>query len=81
VQAVVVKHRPQYSRLTLPAHSASLGMTFYNAAQFPADYRGNIFAAEHGSWNRGKRTGYKIIRVIVKMARPQVNMRTLPRAL
>jgi glucose/arabinose dehydrogenase len=56
-------------------------MTFYNAAQFPADYRGNIFAAEHGSWNRGKRTGYKIIRVIVKMARPQVNMRTLPRAL
>jgi glucose/arabinose dehydrogenase len=50
----------------LQAHSASLGMTFYNAAQFPAEYRGNIFAAEHGSWNRAKRTGYKIIRVIVK---------------
>jgi glucose/arabinose dehydrogenase len=50
----------------LQAHSASLGMTFYNATQFPTDYRGNIFAAEHGSWNRGKRTGYKIIRVIVK---------------
>jgi glucose/arabinose dehydrogenase len=50
----------------LQAHSASLGMTFYDATQFPADYRGNIFAAEHGSWNRAKRTGYKIIRVIVK---------------
>ncbi len=50
----------------LQAHSASLGMTFYNATQFPADYRGNIFAAEHGSWNRSKRTGYKVIRVIVK---------------
>jgi glucose/arabinose dehydrogenase len=50
----------------LQAHSASLGMTFYDAGQFPADYRGNIFAAEHGSWNRAKRTGYKVIRVIVK---------------
>jgi glucose/arabinose dehydrogenase len=50
----------------LQAHSASLAMTLYNATQFPADYRGNIFAAEHGSWNRAKRTGYKLIRVIVK---------------
>jgi glucose/arabinose dehydrogenase len=47
-------------------HSASLGMTFYDGTQFPAEYRGSIFAAEHGSWNRSKRTGYKIIRVIVK---------------
>jgi glucose/arabinose dehydrogenase len=58
-------------KITVPdvliqAHSASLGMTFYEGTQFPAEYRGNIFAAEHGSWNRGKRTGYKIIRVIVK---------------
>jgi glucose/arabinose dehydrogenase len=58
-------------KITIPdvlieAHSASLGMTFYDGTQFPADYRGNIFAAEHGSWNRSKRTGYKIIRVIVK---------------
>jgi glucose/arabinose dehydrogenase len=50
----------------LQAHSASLGMTFYDGTQFPAEYRGNIFAAEHGSWNRSKRTGYKIIRVIVQ---------------
>jgi glucose/arabinose dehydrogenase len=40
----------------LQAHSASLGLTFYDGAQFPPDYRGNIFAAEHGSWNRAKRT-------------------------
>lgn len=58
-------------KITVPdvliqAHSASLGLTFYDAAQFPAEYRGNIFAAEHGSWNRAKRTGYKVIRVIVK---------------
>jgi glucose/arabinose dehydrogenase len=54
----------------LQAHSASLGMTFYDATQFPAEYRGNIFAAEHGSWNRSKRTGYKIIRVPVQNGAP-----------
>ena len=58
-------------KITVPdvliqAHSASLGMTFYDASQFPTDFRGNIFAAEHGSWNRSRRTGYKVIRVIVK---------------
>jgi hypothetical protein len=47
-------------------HSASLQLMFYTGSQFPAEYRGNVFAAEHGSWNRAKRTGYKIIRVIVK---------------
>src|SRR5262249_16390430 len=46
------------------AHSASLQMCFYNASQFPEDYRGDAFAAEHGSWNRSRRTGYKVIRVI-----------------
>ena len=62
-------------KITIPdvlieAHSASLGMTFYDGTQFPAEYRGNIFAAEHGSWNRSKRTGYKIIRIIVKNGVP-----------
>ena len=33
-------------------HNASLGLTFYTGTQFPAEYRGDIFAAEHGSWNR-----------------------------
>jgi glucose/arabinose dehydrogenase len=45
------------------SHSASLNLCFYNGAQFPAEYRGNIFAAFHGSWNRSRRTGYKIVRV------------------
>jgi glucose/arabinose dehydrogenase len=43
------------------AHSASLCLTFYEATQFPQEFRGSIFAAEHGSWNRAKRTGYKVI--------------------
>jgi glucose/arabinose dehydrogenase len=58
-------------KVTLPdvliqAHSASLQMMFYTGDQFPADYKGNAFAAQHGSWNRATRTGYKIIRAIVK---------------
>jgi glucose/arabinose dehydrogenase len=45
------------------AHSASLNLCFYSSDQFPAEYKGDIFAAFHGSWNRTKRTGYKIVRV------------------
>lgn len=47
----------------LQAHSASLGLTFYAGSNFPAEYRGDAFAAEHGSWNRSKRTGYKVVRI------------------
>jgi glucose/arabinose dehydrogenase len=47
-------------------HSASLCLTFYTAAQFPAQYHGWAFAAEHGSWNRERRTGYKVIAVPIK---------------
>lgn len=50
----------------LQAHSASLGITFYGGSQFPAEYRGDAFAAEHGSWNRAKRTGYKVVRIRLK---------------
>ena len=50
----------------LQAHSASLGLTFYDGSSFPAEYRGDAFAAEHGSWNRSKRTGYKVIRIRLK---------------
>jgi len=45
----------------LQSHSASLGMMFYTATQFPPAYRMAAFAAEHGSWNRARRTGYKVI--------------------
>jgi glucose/arabinose dehydrogenase len=47
----------------LMPHNASLQLTFYEGKQFPAAYRGDIFAAQHGSWNRAKRTGYEVIRV------------------
>ena len=47
-------------------HSASLGMVFYAGTQFPAEHRNSIFAAQHGSWNRSERTGYKVIRVPLK---------------
>jgi glucose/arabinose dehydrogenase len=47
----------------LQPHNASLEMTFYEGKQFPAEYRGDIFAAEHGSWNKAVRTGYEVIRV------------------
>lgn len=44
----------------LGAHVAPLGLKFYNGKQFPASYQGNLFIAEHGSWNRSKKSGYKI---------------------
>lgn len=44
----------------LGAHVAPLGMRFYRGAQFPAEYRNQIFIAEHGSWNRSKKSGYRI---------------------
>jgi glucose/arabinose dehydrogenase len=47
----------------LQAHNASLEMTFYQGKQFPAEYQGDIFASEHGSWNRSVRAGYEVIRV------------------
>jgi len=47
----------------LNPHNASLGITFYNGKQFPAEYQGDIFAAEHGTWNRSVRVGYELIRV------------------
>ncbi len=43
-----------------PAHVAALGMRFYTAEQFPAEYRGGIFVAEHGSWNRSEKIGYRV---------------------
>ncbi len=47
----------------LQPHNASLEMTFYEGKQFPKEYDGDIFAAEHGSWNKSVRVGYEVIRV------------------
>jgi glucose/arabinose dehydrogenase len=43
-----------------PAHQAQLGMTFYTGNKFPAKYRGGVFVAAHGSWNRTKPTGAEV---------------------
>ncbi len=50
--------------LKLGAHVAPLGMKFYTGKQFPAEYSNNIFIAEHGSWNRHKYQGGRIMRVV-----------------
>lgn len=50
----------------LQSHSASLCMAFYTGTSFPEDYRNDGFAAEHGSWNRARRTGYKVVRIPLK---------------
>jgi glucose/arabinose dehydrogenase len=49
--------------LELPAHTAGLGMRFYQGESFPAQYQGDIFIAYHGSWNRSNPAGYLIVRV------------------
>lgn len=43
------------------AHVAPLGMTFYRGSGFPARYRGAAFVAQHGSWNRSRKSGYKVV--------------------
>jgi glucose/arabinose dehydrogenase len=65
------KHPELQSKVITPdvllqPHNASLEMTFYDGEQFPAEYRGDIFAGEHGSWNKAVRTGYEVIRVPMK---------------
>ena len=51
------------SLVDLPAHSAPLGLAFYYGSNFPEEYRGDLFVAYHGSWNRNVPTGYKIVRI------------------
>ncbi len=54
----------------IQAHSAPLGITFYTGNGFPTEYKGDAFVALHGSWNRGKRTGYKVVRLLFKDNEP-----------
>lgn len=64
---------PEYSKLTnirnfkfekpvweLPAHVAPLGIKFYRGENFPKEYRNGLFIAEHGSWNRSSKIGYRV---------------------
>jgi glucose/arabinose dehydrogenase len=52
--------------LKLEAHVATLGLRFYTGTQFPPQYRGQIFLAEHGSWNRSSKIGYRVVSVRVE---------------
>src|SRR5262245_38573452 len=61
-------HPELKDRVTVPdvliqPHSASVGIGFYTGTAFPKEYQGDLFAAEHGSWNRANRSGYEVIRV------------------
>lgn len=59
--------RPDYG---LGAHTASLGLTFYEGDSFPARYRHGAFVGQHGSWNRTPAVGYKVIFVPFRAGRP-----------
>jgi glucose/arabinose dehydrogenase len=61
--------RPDYG---LGPHTASLGLTFYRAAAFPASYRGGAFIGQHGSWNRQPLNGYRVVFVPFANGRPQM---------
>ena len=50
-------------KVQMQAHSAPLGLAFYEGSMFPAEYRNNVFVALHGSWNRSVPTGYKVVHV------------------
>ena len=52
--------------LRLGAHVAAIGMQFYTGTMFPPEYRDNIFIAQHGSWNRSSKVGYRVMRVVIE---------------
>lgn len=53
---------PEYGFM---AHTAPLGMKFYTGNMFPADYQGDVLVAQHGSWNRSTKVGYRVMRVSI----------------
>jgi len=65
------KHPELQSKVITPdilvnPHFASLELLFYGGSQFPAEFKGDGFACEHGSWNRAQRSGYEVIRLPMK---------------
>ena len=56
--------------MLIQPHSAPLQISFYTGSQFPAEYQGCAFITLHGSWNRANRTGYKVVRAILKDGKP-----------
>ncbi len=62
--------RTQPATFEMPAHTAPLGLTFYTGTMFPEEYRGDLFIALHGSWNRSVPAGYKVMRVRFRDGQP-----------
>lgn len=68
--------RDEFCKNTIPpvfkmqAHSAPLGLAFYTGELFPEEYRGDLFVAFHGSWNRSVPTGYKVVRIKIEDGKP-----------
>jgi glucose/arabinose dehydrogenase len=54
----------------LGPHVAPLGMLFYTGSMFPEEYQGQVFIAEHGSWNRSQKTGYRVSLVRMENGQP-----------
>jgi glucose/arabinose dehydrogenase len=59
-----LKNQVTIPDVLMQAHSAPIQMSFYSGKAFPAAYKGNAFVSLHGSWNRAKRTGYKVVRLL-----------------
>lgn len=57
-------------QVLIQPHSAPSSLVFYDGKAFPAEYRGDVFATLHGSWNRPQRTGYKVIRIRMRDGQP-----------
>jgi hypothetical protein len=54
----------------IEAHSAPLQIAFYDGDSFPSEYKGDAFVTLHGSWNRGQRSGNKVVRLLFKDDKP-----------
>jgi glucose/arabinose dehydrogenase len=65
-----LKDRVTVPSVLMQAHSAPLQIAFYDADAFPAGYKGSAFVTLHGSWNRAKRTGYKVVRLPFENGKP-----------
>jgi glucose/arabinose dehydrogenase len=72
-----LKNKVTIPDVLMEAHSAPLQIAFYDGDSFPSDYKGDAFVTLHGSWNRGQRSGNKVVRLLFKddMTNQQVNMR------
>jgi glucose/arabinose dehydrogenase len=65
-----LKDKVTVPSVLIQAHSAPLQITFYEGDVFPAEYKGSAFVTLHGSWNRGQRTGYKVVRLLFENGAP-----------